>query len=42
MCSSDLVNHQTPTIDTVLALIKLREQIAQQKDEPKVAQAKAA
>jgi 2-dehydropantoate 2-reductase len=37
-----LVNHQTPTIDTVLALIKLREQIAQQKDEQQVAQAKAA
>ncbi|MBP0595925.1 2-dehydropantoate 2-reductase [Paraburkholderia sp. LEh10] len=27
-----LVDHQTPTIDTVLALIKLREQIAQHKD----------
>ncbi|MEM5385011.1 2-dehydropantoate 2-reductase [Paraburkholderia phymatum] len=27
-----LVSHDTPTIDTVLALIKLREQIAQQKD----------
>jgi 2-dehydropantoate 2-reductase len=27
-----LVGHETPTVDTVLALIKLREQIAQQKD----------
>ncbi|MEI6002817.1 2-dehydropantoate 2-reductase [Paraburkholderia bengalensis] len=33
-----LVGHQTPTIDTVLALIKLREQIAQQpKDDAHVA-----